>query len=73
MRGGVYIMKGTIIMEFHGDEAKITAKLTEVGIKDKCVAVDSLLEALEAEGIERLLILAAVVEAAKKDKEVDRR
>ena len=62
MWGGVYIMKGTINMEFAGRRTKIAVNVKSVGTSDKCSAVDSLLDALEAKGDERLMILAMVMD-----------
>lgn len=68
---GVYIMKGYIKMQFKDNYmAKVDVALEHVGFTDKCVAVDTLLDALDAKGLERLSILAAVVGAVtSKDKE----
>lgn len=60
-------MKGTITMEFDGPKTKIAVGVEGVGMTDKCTAVDNLLSALEAEGVERLVILMAVAERTIKE------
>lgn len=62
-------MKGTITMTFDGPKTKIAVNVFDVGIADKCAAVDNLLESLDATGAERLMILALVAENTKHEEE----
>ena len=65
-------MKGKIIMEFDGHKTKIEVKVKGVGLADKCVAVDHLLESLSEDKTEKALICAmvsTVVNSKLEDKE----
>lgn len=64
-------MKGKITLEFDGPQTKMVVRVSNVGIADKCQAVDNLLSALEATGLERLMILASVAKRASE--EVDKK
>ena len=59
-------MKGTIAMTIDGPKTKIEVNVCNVDVADKCVVVDNILTALDAEGEERLLILAMVAKATGK-------
>ena len=58
-------MKGTITMEIDGSKTKMKVALQDVGMADKCMIVDNLLDALEVEGSERTYLLSLVAVASK--------